>query len=139
MEPLPFPTEARANRRMRGCGAALPILTQVPRPYSGPGLAAARASARPHAHRCASCGDTYSCSGDDETGACTPLCAGCYWLELGGQLSAYRAIIAAIERKRRQLERAAGPGACVRALERKRRTARKHGHAMTERVKSART
>ncbi|MGH7779468.1 MAG: hypothetical protein ACREQR_06550 [Candidatus Binataceae bacterium] len=40
---------------------------------------------------------------------------------MGGQLTAYRAIVSALERKRGQLERAAGREACLRALENRRR------------------
>jgi hypothetical protein len=42
---------------------------------------------------------------------------------LGGQLTAYRTIVSALERKRRQIEKSAGRAACLLALENKRRRA----------------
>jgi hypothetical protein len=75
----------------------------------------------PHGHRCTTCGDTYRCPGPDDTGFCAPVCAPCYWVELGAQLRVYRAVVAALARKRRAMERAAGRAACLAAGRERRR------------------
>jgi len=98
--------------------SALPLL---PLPCPDPAEGLIRAALRLHAHECASCGARYRCAGAGETGFCAPLCAPCHWVELGGQLNAYRAIVSALERKHRQIEKSTGRAACLRALESKRR------------------
>ncbi|HVA79076.1 MAG TPA: hypothetical protein VNF27_14330 [Candidatus Binataceae bacterium] len=116
-------TVARNGRSAAACAAAKSPLALLPLPCPDPSDEAVRAAPRPHEHRCASCGGRYRCAGADETGFCPPLCAPCYWVELGGQLTAYRAIVSALERKRRHLEKSAGREACARALENRRRGA----------------
>lgn len=96
-------------------------LTLLPLPCPDPSDDLSHAALRPHAHQCASCGARYRCTGAGETGFCAPLCAPCHWVELGGQLNAYRAIVSALERKRSQIEKSTGRAACFRALENKRR------------------
>ncbi len=46
---------------------------------------------------------------------CAPVCAACYWVELGSQLRVYRTVVAELTRKRRAMEKVAGREACVRA------------------------
>ena len=48
------------------------------------------------------------------------MCAPCYWVELGSQLKVYRAIVAEISRKRREMEKIAGRTACQMAEQRRR-------------------
>jgi hypothetical protein len=120
METLRSATVARIGRCAADFTVGESALALLPLPCPDPADDAVHAAPRPHAHRCASCGAIYRCAGADETGFCAPVCAPCYWVELGGQLTAYRAIVAALERKRRQLEKSAGRERCARALERRR-------------------
>lgn len=114
---------ARANRPIGTAADTESALMLVPLPCPDPGDEFSRVALRAHAHRCGSCGARYRCSGAGETGFCTPLCAPCHWVELRGQLTAYRTIVSALERKRRQIEKSAGRAACLLALENKRRRA----------------
>jgi hypothetical protein len=68
-----------------------------------------------HVHRCSTCGEAYQCAGPDETGRCAPVCAACYWVELGSQLRIYRSVVAELTRKRRALGKTVGRAACARA------------------------
>lgn len=68
-----------------------------------------------HEHRCMTCGEIFRCGGPDDTGECAPICAACYWVELGSQLRIYRAMVAELAGKRRTLGRLAGRRACLRA------------------------
>lgn len=114
-------TAARVSRPIIALAGTESALMLLPLPCPDPSEELSRLALRPHAHRCASCGARYRCTGAGETGFCTPLCAPCHWVELGGQLTAYRAIVSALERKRRQIEKAAGRAACQQALEDRRR------------------
>jgi hypothetical protein len=66
------------------------------------------------------CSADYRCAGPDETGRCAPVCSPCYWVELGGQLRVYQAMVVALTRKRAQLERRAGAQVCRKAQKQRR-------------------
>jgi len=97
---------ARAAENSPGFAVCGPMLELLPLPCPDPGQAAAGAVLRPHSHHCAACGVRYRCAGAGDTGFCAPLCAPCYSIELGRQLSAYQTMVAAPERKPRQLVKA---------------------------------
>jgi hypothetical protein len=54
---------------------------------------------------------------------CAPVCAACYWVELGSQLRIYRTMVAELTRKRREIGRLAGRAACARAKRSRRKFA----------------
>lgn len=85
----------------------------------------ARDARKPHAHRCLICSAQYRCSGAGETGLCTPVCSPCYWVELGVQQRVYEAMVATFVRKRAQLERRVGAGACRQAQRQRRELLRR--------------
>ena len=117
---------ARLQRSLRSAiarGRFTPALALLPLPCPDP-AGPPRAAMHPHGHRCAGCGAAYRCPGPDETGFCPPLCAPCYWVELGSQLKAFRAVVAAMSRKRREIEKIAGRTACRAAEQRRRRFGR---------------
>lgn len=114
-------TAARVNRPITAADGTESALTLLPLPCPDPCEELSRAALSPHAHRCASCGARYRCTGAGETGFCTPVCAPCHWIELGAQLATYRAIVSELEQKRRQIERSTGRTECLQALENKRR------------------
>src|SRR5712692_6567436 len=86
----------------------------VPLPWP-PATLSRRAARCPHAHHCTICRDKYRCSGPDETGSCTPVCAPCYWVELGSQLRIYQALVDSLSRKRRKIQARLGTAVCRRA------------------------
>jgi len=120
---------ARTARLQRGAKSAIwparftPALALLPLPCPDPATPQA-VPLRAHGHRCAGCGAAYRCPGPDETGFCPPLYAPCYWVELGTQLKVYRAVVAAMSRKRREMEKIAGRTACQAAEHRRRRFGR---------------
>ncbi|HVA82220.1 MAG TPA: hypothetical protein VNF29_14935 [Candidatus Binataceae bacterium] len=115
------------HRRFPARGRMLALL---PLPCPDPAQAAAGAALRPHAHHCAACGAIYRCAGAGDTGLCVPLCAPCYSLELGRQLSAYRTMVAAApERKSRQLVKGRGRALCAGARRLARHSLPRPSHA----------
>jgi hypothetical protein len=113
------PRPRRHSGRIHTAAESSAALATVPLPW--PPTDAPREGRRPHAHRCFDCSAEFRCPGPDETGACAPICAPCYWLELGRQVRTYRAVIAALNRKRRKIEKAVGASVCQKSQAHRRR------------------
>jgi hypothetical protein len=112
----PLPKRRGSARALPGTGGA--GLAQRPLPWPPAGVSRRRALAI-HAHRCVGCGADFRCPGPDDTGLCAPVCPPCYWFELGMQLKVYSAVVAALSRRRTEIERRIGSAAC-RNVQRKR-------------------
>jgi hypothetical protein len=113
---------------MRNDGASTPatlpttetIASLTIEPIGSPAASKPRRNAPRHAHQCSACESIYECRGADETGYCAPVCAPCYWVALGSQLSIYQEMVTELERKRSSIEHRIGKDAC-RAAEARRR------------------
>jgi hypothetical protein len=114
------PTRRGSARTVPGADGA--VLAQRPLPWPPPGVSRRRALGI-HAHRCVGCGADFRCPGPDDTGLCAPVCPPCYWFELGMQLKIYSTVVAALGRRRAEIERRIGGAAC-RSVQRKRKRQR---------------